>query len=114
MLQIGGISTKELNGMELDLLRRLGYRLMVPMSEIYQQLALLEVALPDSHAPQQKPRHGQKRAGHAHSPSVELPPKAVEVSSSQSHLAGPKPACASSDARPQFLEPSVALSVKVA
>ena len=96
--------------MELDLMRRLGYRLMVPLSEINDQLAVLGVALPDSLVPQQKPRHGQKRAGHAHSPSVELPPKAVEVFASQSHLAAPKPACASSDARTQSLKPSVVLS----
>lgn len=95
-------------------MRRLGYRLMVPLSEINEQLVVLGVALPDSLLPLQKPRHGQKRAGHAHSPSVELAPKAVEVITSQSHLAAPKPACALSNARTTSLEPSVALSLKVA
>ena len=78
-MQIGGISTRELNQMELDLMRRLGYRLWVPLSAIDEQLAILGVSLPAPAPLQQRPRHGHKRHA-SRSPSAELPSKAIEVS----------------------------------
>ncbi|KAK9845185.1 hypothetical protein WJX84_003483 [Apatococcus fuscideae] len=110
--KIGGISTKELNSMELDLMRRLGYRLMVSVAEVDSQLAALGVSLSDSVVPQPKPRHGQKRAGHAHSPSVELPSKAIEISSSQSHITPPKAAHSSSDNAINFETASIEFAEK--
>ena len=47
LLQIGGVSAGQMNAMELDLMQRLGYRLMVPTSEINEQLAILDVLLPE-------------------------------------------------------------------
>ena len=100
--------------MELDLMQQLDYRLMVPLSEIDNQLAILGISLSKCTTPQLRPRHGQKRAGHAHSPSVELPSKALEVSTDQSHIAPAKTACASLDAEKHPLKPSTGVNGKAA
>ena len=95
-------------------MQRLDYRLMVPLSEINDQHAILGVSLSNCTAPQSKPRHGQKRAGHAHSPSVELPSKAVEISTNQSHLAPAKTACPSLDTEKHHLKPPTDVNGKAA
>ncbi len=78
-MQIGGISTAELNCMELELMRRLGYKLLVPLAVIEEQLACLNISLPAPAPRQQRPKHGHKRHA-SQSPPAQLPCKTQDVS----------------------------------
>ena len=79
-VQIGGISAKELNRMELHMMQQLDYRLVVSLAEINEQLATLKVSLPSTPPHLLQPRHGHKRTSSAQQASAQLPRKALEVS----------------------------------